>query len=97
MKTIEGTFGGEIQIFEEQNVYVILDNSSIYLLPKKEKPVCFYEPPNSYEVQEDGTLVISKRMPLRQAIERIERAGVDDPCEVVHKLIYDGECTVTMV
>lgn len=87
-----------MQIFKEANGYAILDNSTIYLLPKEEKPVCFYEPPNSYEVQEqeDGTLVISKRMPLRQAIERIERAGVDDPCEVVHKLIYDGKCTVTI-
>lgn len=60
MKTIEGTFGGEIQIFEEANVYVILDNSTIYLLPKEKKPVCFYEPPDNYKIQEDGTLVISK-------------------------------------
>ena len=74
-----------MQIFEEANGYVILDNSTIFLLPKKEKLVCFYEPPNSYEVQEqeDGTLVFSKRMPLKQAIERVERAGVDDPCEVL--------------
>lgn len=88
-----------MQIFKEANGYVILDNSTIYLLPKEEKPVYFYEPPNSYEVQEqeDGTLVISKRMPLKQAIERVERAGVDDPCEVVYKLIYDGKCTVTTV
>lgn len=85
-----------MQIFKEANVYVILDNSTIYLLPKEEKPVCFYEPPNSYEVQEDGTLVISKRMPLRQAIERIERAGVDDPCEVLDRLVLGGECTVTI-
>lgn len=86
-----------MQIFEEASVYVILDNSTIYLLPKEEKPVCFYEPPNSYEVQKDGTLVISKRMPLKQAIERVKRAGVDDLYEVVHKLIYDGKCTVTTV
>lgn len=86
-----------MQIFEEASVYVILDNSTIYLLPKEEKPVCFYESPNSYEVQKDGTLVISKRMPLKQAIERVKRAGVDDLYEVVHKLIYDGKCTVTTV
>lgn len=63
-----------------------------------QKPVCFYEPPNSYEVQvqEDGTLVISKRMPLKQAIERVERAGVDDPCEVLDRLVQGGECTVTI-
>ena len=87
-----------MQIFKEANGYAILDNSTIYLLPKEEKPVCFYEPPNSYEVQEqeDGTLVISKRMPLRQAIERIERAGVDDPCEVLDRLVQGGECTVTI-
>lgn len=87
-----------MQIFEETNVYVILDNSTIYLLPKKEKLVYFYELPNSYEVQEqeDGTLVISKRMSLKQAIERIERAGVDDPCEVLDRLVQGGECTVTI-
>ena len=85
-----------MQIFEEANGYVILDNSTIYLLPKEEKPVCFYEPPDSYEVQEDGTLVISKRMPLKQAIERVERAGVDDPCEVLDRLVLGGECTVTI-
>lgn len=85
-----------MQIFEEANVYVILDNSTIYLLPKEEKPVCFYEPPNSYEVQEDGTLVISKRMPLKQAIERVERAGVDDPYEVLDRLVLCGKCTVTI-
>lgn len=86
-----------MQIFEEANGYVILDNSTIFLLPKEKKPVCFYEPLDNYEVQEDGTLVISKRMSLKQAIERVKRAGVDDPCEVVHKLIYDGKCTVTTV
>ena len=85
-----------MQIFEEANVYVILDNSTIYLLPKEEKPVCFYEPPNSYEVQKDGTLVISKRMPLKQAIEIVERAGVDDPCKVLDRLVLGGECTVTI-
>ena len=87
-----------MQIFEEANGYVILDNSTIYLLPKEEKPVCFYEPPNSYEVQEqeDGTLVISKRMSLKQAIERVERAGADDPCEVLDRLVQGGECTVTI-
>ena len=87
-----------MQIFKEANGYAILDYSTIYLLPIEEKPVCFYEPPNSYEVQEqeDGTLVISKRMPLRQAIERIERAGVDDPCEVLDRLVQGGECTVTI-
>lgn len=41
MKTIEGTFGGEIQIFEEANVYVILDNSTIYLLPKEKNQFAF--------------------------------------------------------
>lgn len=86
-----------MQIFEEANGYVILDNSTIFLVPKEEKPVCFYEPLDNYEIQEDGTLVISKRMSLKQAIERVKRAGVDDPCEVVHKLIYDGKCTVTTV
>lgn len=87
-----------MQIFKEANGYVILDNSTIYLLPKEEKPVCFYEPPNSYEVQEqeDSTLVISKRMPLKQAIERVERAGVDDPCEVLDRLVQGGKCTVTI-
>lgn len=85
-----------MQIFEEANGYVILDNSTIYLLPKEEKPVCFYEPLDNYEVQEDGTLVISKQMPLKQAIERIKRAGVDDPCEVLDRLVQGGECTVTI-
>ena len=85
-----------MQIFEEANVYVILDNSTIYLLPKEEKPVCFYEPPDNYEVQEDGTLVISKRMSLKQAIERVKRAGVDDPYEVLDRLVQGGECTVTI-
>lgn len=86
-----------MQIFEEANCYVILDNSTIYLFPKeKEKPICFYEPHGNYEIQEDDTLVISKRMPLKQAIKRVERAGVDDPYEVLEKLIQDGECTVTM-
>ena len=86
-----------MQIFEEANIYVILDNSTIYLLPKEEKPVCFYyEPPDNYEVQEDGTLVISKRMSLKQAIERVKRAGVDDSCEVLDRLVQGGECTVTI-
>lgn len=83
-----------MQIFEEANVYVILDNSTIYLLPKEEKPVCFKS--DNYEAQEDGTLVISKRMSLKQAIERVKRAGVDDPCEVLDRLVQGGECTVTI-
>lgn len=94
MKTIKGTFGGTIQIFEEPNVCVILDDNKVFILPKEENPICFK--PNNYEIQEDGTLVISKRMPLKQALERIERAGVDDPYEVLEKLIQDDECTVTI-
>lgn len=85
-----------MQIFEEANGYVILDNSTIFLLPKEEKPVCFYEPLDNYEVQEDGTLVISKRMPLKQAIKRVEKAGVDDPYEVLDRLVQGGKCTVTI-
>lgn len=85
-----------MQIFEEANGYVILDNSTIYLLPKEERPVCFKS--DNYEVQEqeDGTLVISKRMPLKQAIEKVKRAGVDDPCEVLDRLVQGGKCTVTI-
>lgn len=85
-----------MQIFEEANGYVILDNSTIFLVPKEEKPVCFYEPLDNYEIQEDGTLVISKRMSLKQAIERVKRAGVDDPYEVLDRLVLCGECTVTI-
>ena len=84
-----------MQIFEEANGYVILDNSTIYLLPKEEKLVCFYEPPDNYEVQEDGTLVISKRMPLKQAIEIVERAGVDDPCKVLDRLVQGSVYTLS--
>lgn len=84
-----------MQIFEEPNVYVILDNNKICLLPKGKKLVCFYEPPDNYEVQEDGTLVISKRMPLKQAIEIVERAGVDDPCKVLDRLVQGSVYTLS--
>ena len=83
-----------MQMFEEANCYVILDDNTIYLLPKEEKTVCFKY--DNCKVQEDGTLVISKRMPLKQAIEKIERAGVDDPYEVLEKLNQNGEYTVTV-
>ena len=92
MATIEGTFGGKIQIFEEPNVCVILDDNKVFILPKEE----FYKPPDNCKVQEDGTLILSKRMPLKQAMERIERAGVDDIDEVLDKLVRDGKCNVTM-
>ena len=85
-----------MQIFEEPNVYVILNNNTLYILPKDDKPIRFKS--DNYKVQEkDGALVISKQIPLKQAMDRIERAGVDNPYEVVEKLIYDGKCTVTTV
>ena len=87
-----------MQIFEKPNVYVILNDNNVFILPKEEeKPIRFYEP-DRYKIQEqeDGTLVISKRMPLKQAMEKIEKAGVDNPYEVVDRLIQGGECTVTV-
>ena len=95
MTTIKGTFGGEIQVFEEPNACVILDDNKVFILPKDDKPIRFKS--DNYEVQEeDGTLVISKRMPLKQAIEKVKRAGVDDPCEVLDRLVQGGKCTVTI-
>ena len=83
-----------MQIFEEPNVYVILNNNKVFILPKDDKPIRFKS--DNYKVQEDGTLVISKQMPLKQAMDRIERAGVDNPYEVLDRLVRDGKCNVTM-
>ena len=75
---------------------MLLENNRAFILPKKEQPVCFYDTSREIKMSEDGTLVFTEQISLKQALKRIERAGVDDIDEVLDKLVRDGKCNVTM-
>ena len=86
-----------MKIIEGADFYMLLEDNRAFVFPKKEEQICFYDTSRKIEMSEDGTLVYSEQISLKQALKRIERAGVDDIDEVLDKLIRDGKCNVTMM